>query len=184
MAKVKDEEKALRESFEVYGKVLIASRQFEEELSEHICDILKSMREDISNSGIELGRGKKAWKWENPGEGEKYVGIGVPIRKFPDLEVDGKKILYLGVIFNVRIENENEAYPYVALSFSYGGDSQKKWQDHFKKAESKVNRKYMLKAYAGYLEMWPSDLNDYRRDNLDDIDNDLKDIVRSFIKVV
>lgn len=180
----KDEKKALRDSFDVYGKVLIASLQFENELSEHVYDILKSMQEDFRTAGIEFSRGKKEWKWEDSNEGKKWIGIKIPIKKFKDFDVDGKKILYLGVVFNLGIEKDKDVFPYVALSLDYLGNSQKKWQSHFKNVKEKLDKKYKLKPYAAYLYLWPADPDSYRRKSLDEVDKDLKDIVSKFLEVV
>jgi len=187
MPKIKDEKKALRESFDVYGKVIIASLQFETELSEHVYDILKQMQDSMLKAGIELGRGKKEWKWDNSSEGERYLGVRVPIKKFRSLDVDKKTRLYFGLAFSLWIEKEIEAFPYVALSVDYPSNSkenQRKWQDHFKKAKAKLDKNYQLKSYAGCLYLWPAKPNTCRRKSLDEINQDLHDIMSQLLKMV
>jgi hypothetical protein len=142
MVTLKNEMNALQGSFSIYGKVLIAVRQFGHELSDHLYNLFLSRRSEFEQAGIKLGQGKAEGTWDNPGDRESYIGILIPITSFKGLIIDNKTKLYIELVYNLQVAKEADVFPYAALTIYYPGNAQnKKSGRRFLKLHKKISTK-------------------------------------------
>jgi hypothetical protein len=180
----KDEEKALIDSFEMYGKVIIASKQFESQLQDHLYQVFEDkLKDDLEGAGLECGKKKLPKIEEDKAKDmERYIHILMPIERFKDEEIHEEEEFYwgLGLAYSIEPEEEKETLPYAYISVYY---KQKRWKDYFKTAKL-VNRKYKIKPFADYTYLFPKNLDEYRRSKLEDIDSDLIDLTKEFMEII
>jgi hypothetical protein len=144
---------------------------------------LHSLNEEFRKAGVQLGENKKDWKDKDAEESERYLGVKIPIMKFKNLQQDGEAHLNVGLAYSLWIEKEDEVNPYVIISLDY--PSSKQWKSYFQEAEKRLDKEgYKLKAYANASWLHPKAYDKYRRQNLEDIDHDLEEMVKKFLNAL
>lgn len=162
-----------------WGKLLLARDQFESEIAEHIASALEDMSGSIRVLGIDLGNIEPEKRKRD--SDCFYYRCTARVKSIKGLSIHETERLVLtcGYVWLRQPESEADLLPFSFCQFEFReAKNPKTWKAFFSDIGSKIKQRVDIESSKHHAYFVFKD-DQYCRNNIDDLDRDIQELLRT-----